>query len=571
MNRSLLRRISTFLFVFYVLSFGIFFFVAALRFTSELVLPSLRWAYALDRAFILFIDYLLPVHAAAIAVGASLGGRSEPTPYSPPSNPFNRIAASSLVMFMLLAVAYTLAFEITYPAAKRRLTELQHATSLARQLRRQSEVARQSGDYRTSLGLVNRYLALDPGSREMQDSKATLESLAAHQAAPPAPPKPAGEEPGVVMDAQALVTKAQTYFDQGDWFSANYYAQKASSIDPRRTDALRLAAQAAEKLAEAASPGDGKDSRLTTIYRQKRDAYLLLSAGDFLQAYYSFSKLAAEYPKDKDIATNLDRATDGLRSVSFFIDEARQIETLPGVDEILFFNSASPGGAEAVSIGRMVQAREGTYFFNVEALQYDRTGNVRWHLTAPYGKLQNETILLRCVDRNKPGVQILPSYSVGSRPAQEAAFLHIQPGVDELPFLSMQQDVLAEAGPMELWRMRDALGSFGLSRGALTLELVMKLMMPFAFLILSLLALPFGWAFRPRAVDGRPSGLAVLLVPLVPIVLSVLTLLYVYAHRVILGFVILAFGFTVALVVGAILQFVLLAVALMLLAGQSGA
>ena len=98
----------------------------------------------------------------------------------------------------------------------------------------------------------------------------------------------------------------------------------------------------------------------------------------------------------------------------------------------------------------------------------------------------------------------------------------------------------------------------------------MKLVMPFAFLILSLLALPFGWAFRARS-GAAPSGFAVLLVPLVPIVLSVLTMLYVYAHRVLLGFAVLAFGFTAALVLGAILQFVLLATALVILAGQSSA
>ncbi len=570
MNRSLFSRISTFLFVFYLLSFGIFFLVSALRFTSELVLPSLRWAYALDGAFVLFMDYLLPVHAAAVAVAASLSGGSERAPQRTQTQPFNRIAASSLVMFLLLSVAYTLVFEITYPAARRRLTDLQHTTSLARQLRKESEAAQQRGDYRTGLGLANRYLALDPGNGEMQDLEGMLESEAAHQATPPAPPKPAGEEPGSVLDAQALIMKAQKYFDRQDWFSAHYYAQKASLLDPRRADALRLAAQAAEKLEEAAEPGKGKDAQATALYRQKRDAYMLLSGGDYLQAYYSFVKLAAQYPQDKDIATNLDRASEGLRGVSFFLDEARQVETLPGVEKILFFNGTGPGGIEAVALGRMVQAREGTFFIDVEAVRYDAAGNVAWHFTAPYGKLQNGTILLRCIDRNRPGVEILPSYSVGTRPAQERAILRIQPTADELPFLSTQQDALADAGPIELWRMRDSLGSLGLSRGALTVELMMKLVMPFAFLILSLLALPFGWAFRPRPADGGPSGLAVLLVPLVPIVLSVLTLLYVYAHRVILGFVVLAFGFTAALIVGAILQFVLLVAAFVVMAGQSG-
>ena len=567
MNRSLLGRISAFLFAFYGLSFGVFYLVSALRFTSELVLPSLRWTYALDQAFILFIDYLLPVHAAAIAVAASLSQRAEPASQA---QPFNRLVASSLVTFLLLSAAYTLAFEITYPAARHRLTDLQHTSSLARQIRTQSEQAEQSRDYRTSLGLVNRYLTLDPGNRQMEDRRDALETLAAHQAAPPLPPKPPGEEAGSVVGAQALMEKAQGYFASKDWFSAHYYAQKANLLDPRRTDALRLAAEASQMLAEAAAPGPQKRCHARRAVQKKREAYLLLSGGNSLEAYYSFTKLAVLYPQDRDIATYLGIASEEVSRKSFFLDEARRVEALPGVERILFYNRVGADGMEAVAFGRMVQAREGTYFLDVEAMRYDAAGNVAWHFRAPYGKLQDSTILLRCVDRNNAAVQFVPLYLQGTGPAQERAFLRMAPAQDELQFLSTQKDTLADAGPVELWRLRDSLGSFGLSRVALTVQLVMKLVMPFAFLILSLLALPFGWAFRARS-GAAPSGFAVLLVPLVPIVLSVLTMLYVYAHRVLLGFAVLAFGFTAALVLGAILQFVLLATALVILAGQSSA
>ncbi|HTP58100.1 MAG TPA: LptF/LptG family permease [Spirochaetia bacterium] len=570
MSRSLLGRVMTFLFLFYVLSFGIFYLASALRFTSDIVLPSLRWSYALAGAFVLFIDYLLPVHAAAIAVAASLAsGRESGRHPGEDTRPFNKLVGSSLVVFLLLTVAYTLVFEITYPAARRRLVDLQNVTSLARELRTQSEAAERSGDYRTSLGLVNRYLALDPTNREMRDRKSSLESLAAHQEAPPPPRRPAGEQPGAMLDAQALIVKAQKYFDQGDWFSAHYYAQQASVLDPRRSDAMLLAAQASEKMTEAATPGRGKDAESTALFQQKKAAYLLLSEGDYIQAYYSLQRLAAQYPQDKDIRNNLDRAGGAVKGVSFFLDEAQRIEPLPGVDHILFLNSAGADGMEAVSIGRMVQAREGTYFLDVEAVRYDAAGRVAWHFTAPYGKMQGGTILMRCIDRSTQGVQSVPVYSQGARPPQEAAILRVQATEDEMRFLSTRQDALADAGPVELWRMRNSLGSFGLSRGALSVELIMKLVMPFAFLILSLLALPFGWAFRARSVNG-PSGLAVLFVPLVPLVLSVLTLLFIYAHRVILGFVVLAFGFTAAVLVGAALQFLLLVSALIVLAGQSG-
>jgi hypothetical protein len=77
-----------------------------------------------------------------------------------------------------------------------------------------------------------------------------------------------------------------------------------------------------------------------------------------------------------------------------------------------------------------------------------------------------------------------------------------------------------------------------------------------------------GWAFRARS-GGRLGAFAAVLTPLVPLVFAVLSLLYLYAHRVALGFVVLAFGLTAAVIVGAVLQLVLLAAALVLLAGQS--
>jgi hypothetical protein len=58
--------------------------------------------------------------------------------------------------------------------------------------------------------------------------------------------------------------------------------------------------------------------------------------------------------------------------------------------------------------------------------------------------------------------------------------------------------------------------------------------------------------------------------PLLPVVLALMSLLYLHAHRVIIGFTVIGFGLTVAFIALAALQLVLLAFSLVLLAGQSG-
>jgi len=570
MNRSLLGRIASFLFAFYSLSLLAFFAYALLTFSATQFLPSMRWEYALKRGFVLFMDYLIPVHAAAVAVGASLAGvaRARRAPGAA-AEPFNKLVSSTLVTFLVLTAGYTVLYEGLYPGARRGLSDMQYRSSLARQYMSQADAALKNGDYRASLDAVDRYLAIDPSNKETADKRLELLARAARQSAPAPGPQVAGlETMSPDASAQALVDKAKYYTDRQDWFSAHYYAQAASALDPRRTDALRLAAQAAEKL--GAILESEKDAKSALLFRQKKDAYDLLIGGNVVAAYYRFLELQKENPGDSDIATYLGIASDKVAKTTFFLDDARKMETLPGTQNILFLNGAEKDATEAVYIGKMVEQAQGdAWFYDIEAVRYDSAGAVTWHFGAPYGRREGGSILMNCVDRTDTRVRFLPRYAAqGTRSPAEMNLLALRPTVEQMRSLSLGRDALAVLGLAELWRMRADLGSFGLSRETLTVDMAMKMLMPCVFLILSIFSLSLGWAFRARYF-GRLSFIAIIMMPLVPLVLSVLSLLYVHAHRVIIGFTVLAFGFTAALAVLAALQVVLLVVALIMLAGQS--
>ena len=571
MNRSLLGRIAPFLFAFYAIGLLAFIAYAQFTFPPSMFLPTLRWEYALKRGFVLFMDYLVPLHAAAIAVAASLAGfaRTPRTPGSP-ARPFNKVVSSAVATFLVLAAGYTVLFEGVYPGAQRRLSDMQYESRLAREFFRQAAAFKMKADYRASLDAIERYLAIDPTNKRVEAERLLVKGMAAKQAVPAPGRTPAGQSATTeTMSAQALVEKARYYLVQKDWFSAHYYAQAAFSADPRRADALRLAAEARGHI-------DGftesqKDEQTSALFKQKKDAYDLLVGGNALAAYYRFVTLAKNSPGDQDIARYLAEAGLKVAKIAFFLDDAKKIEPLPGVQKILFLNGKEEGATEAVYIGKMVPLSTGdAYFYDIEAIRYDTTGAVAWHFNAPYGRSEGGSILMRCIDRTDGRVQFLPLYRQGSRPTAEQTVLTLRPTVEELRSLSTSRDALAAMGLAELWRMRGALSGFGMSRQSLTVDMTMKILMPFVFLIISLFALALGWAFRARFL-GRLSAFAVILIPLVPIVLAVLTLLYVHAHRVIIGFTVLAFGLTAALVVLAGLQMALLAVALVMLAGQSTA
>ena len=565
MNRSLLSRILPYLLAFYALALAAFFVYSLLTFSATQYLASLRWEYAAKRAFVLFMDYLIPVHAAAVAVAASLSWEA-PRPGTP-AQPFSRIVSSSVVAFLVLTAVYAVLAEGVAPRTRARLEEMSYASRTAIELRRQEDAAARRGDWNAAVDAADRYLQLDPANRSMIEQRLAAKTRAARQAAPSAAPAPAAGPSVDEADAQALVERARYYVSQKDWFSAHYYAQAAVTADPRRRDALEIMSQAAAALS---TPTAGTASTPTgaQFFALKRDALDRLERGDAVGAYYAFQSLHGQDANDPDVSRYLDQAAVALRKTSFFLDEARKVEMLPGTQGIVFLNRWDAESAEAVSISKMVELPSGdTYFFGIEAIRYDASGSVTWHFTAPYGKRVENVVLMNAVDRTSPSVPVQPLYLQGARPAAERTVLRLQPGEEELRVLSSGRPALASMNLAEMWRLRSRLGSYGLARQALGVEMTMRLVMPFAFLVLSILCTAMGWALRLRT--GRLSAAAVLLLPLLPVVLALLSLLYLHAHRLIVGFTVIGFGLATAFITLAVLQVILLAVSLALLAGQS--
>ncbi len=577
MNRPLLGRIASFLFVFAAVGFGLLFAWSAVRFPVDRLLPVFHWEYALKNGFVLFVNALLPLCAAAVAVAASLPARSTARRGGAVSSqPFSRTAGSTVAAFVVIAAAYAFLFEVAAPATRARLSGMEHQSSLARQFQREAEQARKAGDWPRARDALTRYLAIDKGNKSVQSQALDAETEAARRAAPASTAAPPVQPPTGV-DAAGLVKKAQACFDREDFFSAHYYASQAQAIDPRRADAPRLAARAWQKIVGAEPPA--ADRKAAALFREKRDAYTLLES-DPVAAYYRFMDLAARFPNDADVARYLAESAAKAQKTSFFREEVEEAAARPGARDVLFFNPAGPDAVEAVLIGRMIDAgRQGVYVMDVEALRMRTSGEVLWHLRAPYGRINESPdpgggagprreVILLAIDREDRTRRSGPVYLAGSRPAAERNILPVAPSVREMSALAGGAAGISAMGLPELWRLRGPLASLGVPRQSIETEIVMRAFMPFAFLTLAFLALALGWAFRVRAA-GRPPVAALLFVPLVPAAAALASLLYVHAHRIVLGFTVLAFGLTPALVVGAVLALVLLAVSLVLTAGQA--
>ena len=184
MNRSLLSRIMPFLLAFYALSLAAFFVYAVVTFSATSNLPALRWEYALKRAFVLFMDYLFPIHAAAVAVAASLSfesGAARPGA-SRPAVQQDRLLHAGRVPRSHRRV---------HRAGRRRGSGDEEAPgghAVPEQGRRRVQAAGRRGNAGRGLSrrqdAIDRYLEVDPGNRQMAAQRLDAVAKAARKSAP---------------------------------------------------------------------------------------------------------------------------------------------------------------------------------------------------------------------------------------------------------------------------------------------------------------------------------------------------------------------------------------------------
>ena len=144
-------------------------------------------------------------------------------------------------------------------------------------------------------------------------------------------------------------------------------------------------------------------------------------------------------------------------------------------------------------------------------------------------------VLLRGIDRERSERRIVPSMLGGSDRRQEKDYLlRLAPRLEELAALRAPgpagRERLATVGLDTLWLARKAVGQYGQIESALSMEILMRLLLPFAFLNLGLLAMALGWGYR--LLSPRRPAAAWLAIPLFPVAFALLTLVYLNAHRV---------------------------------------
>ena len=557
------------------------FLLATIAGSPPTLLRSFLWPYTLFRALYLLAVNAPALSAAGVMVGCSLFARGGSGLGEPAVAPVNDVVRSSLVLLLVLTLAYVGVSGFVAPLLWSRFSGMEQASLLAASYRDEMEAAAGqaektggAADYRRAYEAANRFLAIDASDTEMREREVALEAAyigarQAEEARDRVSPAGAPERHSADGDdGVTLLRKAQAYYDGGDFYSAHYYASLAQRSPEVRTRAASLLADAEKEITPNATlveKGSPEDRAAVELARLKRAAFAYFEQGDWLTAYYRFGELAAVYPKDVDIRLFHERARTEALASGFMIGEATEALREAGSGNLLFAVDQDAKGIEVISIQKMVHAAAGTFFSDVEVLRFVPGRGVTLHLYARYGKISQGVILLNAIDPDARWRSEEPRVSVAADP--EELTVALSPGYDPdvLGYIVPDPAALRGVPAGTLWGMRQWASSSGLLQEALDLELLMFFVNPALFLTLGLLALAAAWKLRARYY-GPPPALAYASAVIFPLVMAGVWGLLVDAARLLWAGGVEIAGFVPAAVGAAAVHGLLLAVALVLLA-----
>jgi hypothetical protein len=571
------HRIVVFLIVFFLVGFAaLAAYVLIENLISKEVLANLQIGYALNKGLLLLISHLIPIQAAGVMVAYSLLHSGVSAKGTRP--PFHSLVSGTMVLVIILAALFIGLENGVLPVLERRVNDKLSLTRSAREHLAEAKRLEEEGDLSAAVERYSRYLAIDPQNTAIADDRQELEQKILESRSATEPPKeerqPAERIERKEYDPEKLILMARDYIDGEDYFSAHYYANLALSLDAGNDRAKSLLDLAWEKLNSYSLKE--ADREKAAFFETKLRGLSALEEKNYIDAYYIFLSLSAANADDKEIPEFIAESLAGLRSMAFFVDEARSGESLPGTRNLLFVNPREDEQREIIHIDAMTSGSGEIFFYGIELLTFSTQGELVRHFTAPYGKLMKEQVSgevvreyinMNCRDKeDQSNEAFLPVYRAG-RPEQIGYTVTLSVEARFLPAMSVTEDRIRQLGIYELWKLRGLYESAGYEQREIDSLLLMRIARPFLFLILAVLGIAMGWSYRNRYL-GRPPLLMYLLIAAAPVIMVVITELFLYAHEIIINFFLLSLNFVYAAVFLFLIEALALIISLFVLSGQ---
>ncbi len=564
-------RIALFVVFSYMLLYMGSFAYHLLTYPGEELLYIYRVPWLFEEALRTFIELLPTVHVTAIllafAVRTRRAGRSDPL--EDPSIALRKI----VLLFMLFTLIFSILDIGVHPMLQRHRHNRLYLSRVGLDYLKRANQADEEGNLKTALQLYRDYLSIDPDNELVDDRADKIAgrlSSEAQQEQPPSRRAVAAHQQYRQVAPADLVEMARDNLDNGDPFTAHYQTQLALELAPGREDAQRLAARARKRIRQLEPSRE--ERRKYDVYSRKVAGYNALDRDRPVEAYYIFEALRREVPNDSDVQEYFQLSRQEAQQVTYFIEGARQTDTIPGVRKVLYLSpepdkdeTSTPQIRRALYFDRLVRVQSGTWVHQPEIIEYTSGGNVRFHLTAPYGKIRGSSLILRGIHRSQREGGITPEYRTGSPPQGPAAHIFsLKPSVNQLQMLGQRGNSLERLTLPELIKLEPVFEEFGYPPEEVEVTILERLGEPFLVFIFSFLAASLG--IRLRARRRRFPVLPLIAVPLVPPVVYVLLEAYRYTFLLSSSLFVTLTGMTATLLLFLGSQIVLLSIGMLSLA-----
>jgi hypothetical protein len=464
--------------------------------------------------------------------------------------------SSYAAFFIIIMMLYTGLREIGSPRFQNRLKDIRYLTQSGEELIEAAYEAEEEHDIERAYQNLKRYHEIDPNNSKINsefdrikieyaaEQTEILENLGEQQ-----------DEPTETDQntAESLVKQAAAYLEQNNFHSAYYYAAIAGELGSKEAEEIQ---EKAWNSIKNVTPGrESEENRL--LFSQKAEGQSTLSYGNSIEAYYLFRALHESYPADSEIIKLLEETEEQLKEKAFFIDEVIQALSYPGYPDIFFILNKTETQIRLFFAKTGIITREGIFFQDIELFSINTADNTAAeHLYAPYGKCVDQILLMHCIHKTDEETQFYPRYITGPKEENPPSTLLLPFQAGEFQYFSRREhntDILSFGDLLylrKLWPVR------GYRSEPVYIELLMRIMYPFSFLVFAFFTLSIG--LRTKHISGRPSAAAYVLIPFLPFLIHYIIHFFYYLNRVFLSFLHSWLGFFAALIVLFVLQGILL-------------
>ncbi|MFW5711492.1 MAG: hypothetical protein ACOCZA_06050 [Spirochaetota bacterium] len=559
----------------FLLGYMFFFVQQWLQYPEDTLLYFYKTPWIFEEALRLLIEHFPVISVSAVLLAFSTYP-AEQAKLLEGTGVISVSTSRTIILFLVFTLIYSILSIGLLPELYESRHNRIYQSSLARSYLQQAETAEQQGNLVEAYSLYRDYLSIDSDTRVIKEKVNYLEGQLSLQAAQEKlriiqekPPDTLRHDEYRDMSSSELVEKGHQALDNNDPFTAHYMALIAQRVaqreDQSREDAKRLAARAWEAIGAMEPSREKQQARET--YNRKVSGYEALTRQQPVKAYYIFKELRETQPGDPDVKEYYRRSLQQAQQVSYFIDEAERFKTNPGIRKIFYMDTSRT----LVFIEKLVIENGDHWAYGIELINLSETGtssppDVLEHMSAPFGKISGETLIMKGIDRNSENRSIEPTVYVSQGEDPLNTVLKLAPSIPQLMRLSREQEFINRLTLPDLLKLQPVITQFGYPAYRFEVLTLLRILEPFLFLIFATFAIAFGWHTRVHK-SGFP-WLVLIVAPLLPFVLDQLVILYEYLHKLLLTAVVLNFGFVSGAVGLLILQALLLFLALFSVALQ---